>query len=31
MWRQGMFVMPFMARLGITESWEDGQLLEKVQ
>ena len=21
MWRQGMFVMPFMARLGITESW----------
>jgi len=20
-WRQGMFVMPFMARLGITESW----------
>lgn len=21
MWRQGMFVMPFMARLGITDSW----------
>ena len=21
MWRQGMFVMPFMSRLGITESW----------
>ena len=21
MWRQGMFVMPFMVRLGITESW----------
>ncbi|AFY93568.1 photosystem II chlorophyll-binding protein CP47 [Chamaesiphon minutus] len=21
MWRQGMFVMPFMARLGITKSW----------
>lgn len=21
MWRQGMFVMPFMARLGVTESW----------
>jgi len=21
MWRQGMFVMPFMTRLGITESW----------
>ena len=20
-WRQGMFVMPFMARLGVTESW----------
>lgn len=21
MWRQGMFVLPFMARLGITDSW----------
>jgi photosystem II CP47 chlorophyll apoprotein len=21
MWRQGMFVMPFMARLGVTQSW----------
>jgi photosystem II CP47 chlorophyll apoprotein len=21
LWRQGMFVLPFMARLGITESW----------
>jgi photosystem II CP47 chlorophyll apoprotein len=21
MWRQGMFVMPFMVRLGVTESW----------
>jgi photosystem II CP47 chlorophyll apoprotein len=21
MWRQGMFVLPFMARLGVTESW----------
>jgi len=21
MWRQGMYVMPFMARLGVTESW----------
>ena len=21
MWRQGMFVMPFMSRLGVTESW----------
>lgn len=21
MWRQGMFVMPFMTRLGITDSW----------
>jgi photosystem II CP47 chlorophyll apoprotein len=21
MWRQGMFVLPFMTRLGITESW----------
>ena len=21
MWRQGMFVMPFMARLGVTGSW----------
>ena len=24
MWRQGMYVMPFMARLGITSSWTDG-------
>ena len=30
MWRQGMFVMPFMARLGITESWVVGQSQEKV-
>jgi photosystem II CP47 chlorophyll apoprotein len=21
MWRQGMFVIPFMTRLGITKSW----------
>ncbi|MBA0623940.1 hypothetical protein Godav_009373 [Gossypium davidsonii] len=21
MWRQGMFVIPFMTRLGITNSW----------
>jgi photosystem II CP47 chlorophyll apoprotein len=21
MWRQGMFVLPFMARLGVTGSW----------
>ena len=21
MWRQGMFVMPFMARIGVTDSW----------
>ena len=21
MWRQGMFVLPFMARLGVTDSW----------
>lgn len=21
MWRQGMYVLPFMARLGVTESW----------
>lgn len=21
MWRQGMFVMPFMARIGVTQSW----------
>jgi len=21
MWRQGMFVLPFMARLGVVESW----------
>ena len=21
MWRQGMYVMPFMARLGVTDSW----------
>ena len=21
MWRQGMFVMPFMARLGVTDRW----------
>lgn len=24
MWRQGMFVMPFMARLGVTGSWGVG-------
>lgn len=22
MWRQGMFVLPFMARLGVTDSWQ---------
>jgi photosystem II CP47 chlorophyll apoprotein len=21
MWRQGMFVIPFMTRLGVTKSW----------
>ena len=21
MWRQGMFVLPFMSRLGVTKSW----------
>ena len=21
MWRQGMFVMPFMTRLGVSDSW----------
>ena len=21
MWRQGMFVMPFMSRIGVTDSW----------
>jgi photosystem II CP47 chlorophyll apoprotein len=21
MWRQGMFVLPFMTRLGVTQSW----------
>jgi len=21
MWRQGMYVLPFMARLGVTQSW----------
>ena len=21
MWRQGMFVLPFMTRLGVTKSW----------
>jgi photosystem II CP47 chlorophyll apoprotein len=31
MWRQGMFVMPFMARLGITESWGGWTITEKVQ
>lgn len=25
-WRQGMFVMPFMARLGITDSWRGWSL-----
>lgn len=30
MWRQGMFVLPFMTRLGITESWVDGQLVVKL-
>jgi photosystem II CP47 chlorophyll apoprotein len=30
MWRQGMFVMPFMTRLGITDSWVVGVLLGKV-
>ena len=27
MWRQGMYVMPFMARLGITSSWNGWILL----
>ncbi len=27
MWRQGMFVLPFMARLGVTESWNGWSLL----
>lgn len=26
MWRQGMFVMPFMARLGVTQSWRGWSL-----
>ena len=29
MWRQGMFVMPFMARLGVTGSWAAGASPEK--
>ena len=29
MWRQGMFVMPFMARLGVTDSWVVGVLQVK--
>jgi hypothetical protein len=30
MWRQGMFVMPFMTRLGITDSWGGWVSLVKV-
>ena len=30
MWRQGMFVMPFMTRLGITDSWVVGVSQVKV-
>ena len=26
MWRQGMYVMPFMARLGVTSSWNGWDL-----
>ncbi len=26
MWRQGMYVLPFMSRLGVTESWGVGAL-----
>jgi len=29
MWRQGMFVLPFMTRIGVTDSWVDGVLLVK--
>jgi len=27
MWRQGMYVMPFMARLGVTNSWNGWNIL----
>jgi photosystem II CP47 chlorophyll apoprotein len=30
MWRQGMFVMPFMARLGVTQSWGGWSLTGEV-
>ena len=29
MWRQGMFVMPFMTRLGVTQSWGCDKFLYK--
>ncbi len=27
MWRQGMFVLPFMTRLGVTKSWGSWSIL----
>ncbi|KAL0912900.1 hypothetical protein M5K25_016315 [Dendrobium thyrsiflorum] len=30
MWRQGMFVIPFMTRLGITDSWGVGVSREEL-
>jgi photosystem II CP47 chlorophyll apoprotein len=27
MWRQGMFVLPFMSRLGITQSWANWNII----
>jgi photosystem II CP47 chlorophyll apoprotein len=27
MWRQGMFVLPFMSRLGITQSWANYNII----
>jgi photosystem II CP47 chlorophyll apoprotein len=29
MWRQGMFVLPFMARLGVTDSWGGWSIVDK--
>jgi photosystem II CP47 chlorophyll apoprotein len=29
MWRQGMFVLPFMARLGVTDSWGGWSVVDK--
>ena len=31
MWRQGMYVMPFMARLGITSSWNGWDITELLE